>query len=59
MSIVGEEGWELWVYGYSTFVLQVSDLDVETFDLPIKLTLLAGVTMKMGNCTYKNCCFVA
>ena len=46
MSIIGEQGWELWVYGYSTFILEVSDPDVETFYLPVELMFLAEPTLK-------------
>ena len=55
VSIVGEERWELWVYGYSTFVLEIFDFDIEAFDLTIKLTLLAGLTMKQKRkCTHES-----
>ena len=60
MSVICEQRWELWVYGYSTFVLKVSNLDVESFDLPIELTVLASTTLnERWNGTYEGSWFLA
>jgi len=37
VRVVVEERWELWVYGDGAFVLEVSDLDVEAFNLSVEL----------------------
>lgn len=39
MRVVVEEGGKLGVYGYSAFVLEIADLDVEAFDLSVELNI--------------------
>lgn len=59
MRVVVEERGELGVDGDGTFVLEVSDFDVEAFDLSVELgTVSIGVKGESENVSYEGCGFL-
>lgn len=56
VSIIVQQRGKLWVYGYCAFVLEISDFDVQAFNLSVELTMLAGTIQKsLTLSTYESC----